>query len=786
MTNQKIDTIGTFIILTVAFLLPIFFLPFLSVPLQETKLFLLTAGVFLAVLLWTIARLKGNSIAIPQEKFVIPLITLPFIALFASLFSGDIFHSLVGQGFQIDTVFMILILVLGFGSGVYLFNSKNKVIKLYLALTVSFFVLFLYQTSRLMFGEDFLSFNLFTDMVSNPLGKWNDVAIFAGLITILSFTTLDILRPKGSLKILFYAGLVSSLIMLVIVNFPLVWVTVGFFAFILFVRSFLEKKFFTRLEENEEDIQKEETASSHRDNVSSFAMLVLILAVLFVFIGPSVDRFTSNQFGLFQVEVRPSWQSTMAITEKVYSDNIFFGVGPNNFTKEWLLNKPAGVNNTLFWNTDFSFGVAIIPTFFVTHGILSVIAWITFLMLFLWAGVRALVRLDVRAFDSYLLTSSFFLASFLWIIAIFYVPHITLFFFAFLLTGIFLATQIQAGLVQQKNFQFNKNLRAGFIGIILLFALLAVSIVGSYVSFQKFVSVVYVGKANVAANLNGDIEAAEGYINRALTFEKNDAIYRAFADVAIFKLNTVINQGGDTAEVRQQFQLVVTQAIERSRLAIVAGNTNYRNWVTLGQVYEILIPVGVEAAYENARVSYEQALVFNPQNPGIVLRLARIEVLNGNNTAARERIAEALTMKNDYTNAIFLLSQIEISEGNVGQAIASIEAATFLEPQNQLAFFQLGILKYSENDYSGAAVALERAVLLNNQYANARYFLGLSYYQLDRVTDAIKQFIIVRNLNADNTEVNTIIENLKDGRAPFENFVPVVNPLKGRELPVEE
>ncbi|MFC1732708.1 hypothetical protein ACFL6I_20600, partial [candidate division KSB1 bacterium] len=540
MTNEKLDSIGTFIVLILAFLLPIFFIPIISVPIQETKLFLLMAGVLISVLVWTVARLKSNSITIPQEKFVLPLIALPFIALAASLFSGDILHSLIGQGIEIDTALMILTLTLGFGAGAYLFSSKDKVIKFYLVLTASFFILFLYQVAKLIFGGDFLSFNMLVGNTANLIGKWNDVAIFAGLITLLSVITLDTLRPKGLLKIVFYTSLVASLVALIVVNFSLVWLILAFISFLLFTRSFLKDKFFVHAREGEE------LASPNNSKVSGFVLLVLVTSILFIFAGSSFEKFTNSQLGISQIEARPSWQSTMAITEEVYSNNILFGAGPNNFTKEWLLHKPASINNTLFWNVDFSFGVGIIPTLFITNGLLSVIAWALFLALFFWAGIRAFVRLDVKPFDNYLSTSSFLSATFLWLISIFYVPHITLFFFAFLFSGIFLATQVQVGAVKQKIFTFSENLRAGFIGIVLLFALLVVSVSGLYVSVQKFVSSVYVQKASVQINLVGDIQAAEKKVNRALIFNKNDSVYRAISEISLFKLTNLINKGEST------------------------------------------------------------------------------------------------------------------------------------------------------------------------------------------------------------------------------------------------
>ena len=780
MTNERLDFLGTLIVLAVAFLLPIFFIPFIYVPFQDTKILLLAVGVFVPVLIWTVARLRSNSIAIPKEKFILPLIALPVITLVVSLFSGNIFHSLVGNGIDIDTTLMIFILTLGFGVGVYLFDSRDKVVRFYIVLIASALILFLYQIAKLIFGGDFLSFNnILTGVTSNLIGKWNDVAIFAGLITLLSVITLDILRPKGNLKVIFYTSLILSLIMLVIVNFPLVWLILGFISFLLFVRSFVRNKFFADKKEVNESI------NFHFGDISKFTLLILSVSILFIFAGPAFGKFINTQFGIFQIEARPSWQSTILIAEKVYSRDIFLGAGPNNFKEEWLLNKPNGINSTSFWNTDFLFGVGIIPTLFITGGLFGVFAWILFLALFFWSGIRMFIRLDIKPFDYYLSTSSFISAVFLWLLSIFYIPQITLFFFAFVFSGIFLSTQIQSGVVKQKIFEFNKNLKINFVGIVLLFVLLIVASTGLYVSIQKFVSAMYIQRAGVQINIDGNIQAAEKSLNLALAFNKNDLVYRSISSISLIKLTDLVNKKKNTTEIQQQFNKILSSAKASSHSAIAVNNKNYQNWVALGKVYETLIQLNDKSAYNNARSSYEKALSLNPKNPILSLNLARIDVLNGDNKAARKQIANTLSIKNDYTNAIFLLSKIEINEGNVSDAISSIEVATFLTPKDPLVFFQLGILKYSEKDYKGAIVAFNRALLLDSQYSNARYFLGLSYYQSGRIQDAIDQFNLVKDLNPNNTEINSIIWNLSNGLAPFGNFTPKTDPLK-ESLPVEE
>ncbi len=780
MTNNKLDSISLGIISVVVFLVPIFFIPIIFIPLQETKTILLVAGVLIAVILWTIARLKEDSVTIPNEKFIIPLILLPFIALLSSFFSGDISNSLVGQGIETDTVLISFVLTLGFLIGMYLFKTRTSVNRLYLLIAVSALILSLYQILKLLIGGDFLSFNLFIGNTANLLGKWNDMAIFAGLATLLSYITISMLKPKGFLRLFWYTVFVASISILAVVNLFMIWIVLGVITLIISLLAFTNNKF------SKDSIEEDSTNPTYRNKIPGLALFILVVSILFIFAGSSFEKFINNQFGISQIEARPSWQSTLTLTKEVYSDRIIFGAGPNNFTKEWLKYKPESINSTVFWNVDFPSGVGIIPTLFITHGIFSTILWLVFMVLFLLAGMRTLIKNNLTTFDNYLATASFFSAVFLWTLSILYIPSLILFFFAFLFSGIFVAVGIQSGTIKQKKLIFKENLRTSLLGVWLLLIFLVILSTSLFFAVKKFTSIVYIYKASVEININGDIDKTEEQINKAILFNKSDFVYRTYTELLIFKIINIINNVEATTEVQKQFQSILSQAISTANLAISLDDRNYNNWIMLGRVYETIIPIRVEGAYNKAKVSYEKALSLNPKSPEVALSLARIDVLNGNNETARQRITDTLLIKNDYIGAIYLLSQIEINEGNVPEAIKTVEVASLLTPRNPLIFFQLGILKYSEEDYKGSIIALERAVILDNQYSNARYFLGLSYYKLDMIKKAIDQFSVVSSLNPDNVEVMVILNNLKVGRAPFEAPSTSDDPIKELELPIEE
>ena len=58
----------------------------------------------------------------------------------------------------------------------------------------------------------------------------------------------------------------------------------------------------------------------------------------------------------------------------------------------WRLYKDPSINQTIFWNTDFESGNGFVSTAMVTTGLFGVIAWVLFLGLFCWQGVRLLFQ----------------------------------------------------------------------------------------------------------------------------------------------------------------------------------------------------------------------------------------------------------------------------------------------------------------------------------------------------------------------------------------------------------
>jgi tetratricopeptide (TPR) repeat protein len=385
---------------------------------------------------------------------------------------------------------------------------------------------------------------------------------------------------------------------------------------------------------------------------------------------------------------------------------------------------------------------------------------------------------------------AFLPALFLWVFNFAYSPGPVLVFLTFVFTGLFVAyrTIERGGL---RTVSLGANPKVGFVSVLALVFFLVGALVVSYGVSKRYVSALSFQRAVRAANEGGSIDEVLGLAKKAIAVSPVDLYYRFLVEVEIARLQNIIAAAGQTLSVesaRTEFQRVYAEALDSAQKAIALNDAAYENHLTLARLYELLVPVGITGAYENADRVYRAAASRNPTNPGISLMQARLELTKGDRAAARRFIAEALRKKNNYTDAVFLLSQIDAADGNTPEAIRSATAATILAPGEPLVFFQLGILQYTAGDFAAAATALEQATALNPSYANAKYFLGLAYYRLGRRQDATSQFRDLTVTNPDNAEVKLILENLEKGRDPFANARPPVDsrPERRSTLPVSE
>jgi len=770
-TDLRIDKMPFTLLSIFIFLLPIFFLPSNVATIVSTKMLLLHIVVIASLFIIVLLRLKDQSFKAPFNLFSLSILLVPVIVIFSGIFSENRVLSFFGRDFGVDSVLSMISLFLLTTIVVLQFKNSKRVIQAYSLLVLSFAIVFLIQILLIVFPQ-IPNLGFFSNNITTTLGKWNDLSILATLMVIISMTASRFLELKKRIKLILNIVLGASIIMLVLVNFTFAWYGLAVFTLVLFVYT---------------------TVMGHKVNktptISFQPLLIFLISFLFIIAGDNLGGYVSNVLKINHFEVRPSWSATYGVIKGTIAERPILGSGAGLFEMQWLEHKPNAVNNTDFWNIDFRYGVGLIPSFIVTTGILGLLSWLFFFIMFIHIGFKAIFRRRESVLNHFVLVSSFIASLYLWISLIAYIPSAAIIILTFIFTGIFIAAAQREGLLATKEFSMIDQPRSGFVYITILILILIGSISLAYNVVNKFVAQAYLQSAIANLNTRGDMASAERKITQAINLDKIDTYYRSLAEIGVLKLNTILRNSELSEDViLGQFRSTLSSVASNYQRAIEYDPNNYNTYRDFGNLYYSMIPFGITGAYDQSLVMLNLARELNPKNPGLALQLARLEVANGNNERALELIEEALTLKGNYTDAIFLLSQIQVAEGNIDNAISTVEVATIIRPNDPAIFFQLGLLQYNDDQFSKAISSFERTLLLSPFFQNAKYFLGLSYYETNRRDDAIVQFNDLQALNPDNQEINLILTNLKNGFPPFSGAQDPIDdtPESRDEPPLED
>ena len=729
---QKLENALFWILAGLVLLLPLIFIPTVVTPLLSVKYGLLVIAVIAAVVVWILLRLKDGVCLLPINMLNLAGCLVLFVLFLSSLLSGSIWNSLLGQLPQTDTFFFYLYVFIIMFMAPSVFNSAKRILTLYKIFFIPLGLLMIFHVIRLLAGPSWLSFGYFPNISDNLVGKWNDLGIFFGLGVVLSLVSLELLTLSKRVKIFLYSALVILIGLLMIINFVSIWYVLGALALVFFVYSIVIAR-------------SGNTKKTTLVPLSITSFVIFLISIVFVVGGSTFGGIISNHFHIPQVDVSPTWQTTAGIAKSVLSQGSItrdvFGVGPNRFINEWLLFKPAGVNNSIFWNTDFNSGVGLIPSSLITTGILGLLVWLAFLGILVYMGFRSILSRISDPVQRYLITSSFLASLYLWLFCVIYTPSLVIIVLTFLFTGLFVSSLYGAGILKAVHFEYFKNPKVGFVSVLILIIVLICGLGLVYTTATKFAAAAYYNQGIAQINNgNNNLDSGEQKIKIAISLDASDLYARSLTQIYLVRLSDFLsNSATSTASdtLKNQFSMISNTALSAATFAVSVDGTNYQNWLTMGDVWTALVPLKIDKAYDNASTSYEQALNYDPQNPYIYLEIAKLDSAQNNVPQAKDDLIKALNLKNDYTEA----------------------------------YFQLGVLLYDNKDYTNAIKALEPAVSLDSQNSYAKYFLGLSYYQAGRINDAVAQFSDLQKQNPNNQQLVNILNDIKNGKSLFPKTV---------------
>ncbi len=748
-----LNRLSFFSFISTIILLPIFFIPGTTVSLDIAKGFIIVLGVSLSFLFWLIARLVDGVFTIPRTPLITSLLALVGVFFISGLFSKAPYKSIFGQGFEIGTAISMLTMFLVFFLSAVHFQIESRIKKLFSGLFITFSLAIICTAIMAFFGDKSVVANFFAPVAGGSMiGGWNDFAILAGLVAILSLLGLQFLETKRFSKIGLSSGLVLSILVLGIINFTSVWYVLGTIALIVFVYSL-------------SIATPSEGSLNPNEKQLPLAPFFVVLACLFFLLGNNlVSDFVSNKIGFSNTEVRPSLVTTLQVGGKSLIKNplrFVVGAGPNRFSQMWAENRPMDLNQTIFWDTRFGSGFGLVPSLMLTTGLIGIVAFTWFLLVFFVTGFRTIIRSLKDRDSGFMLIGTFCSALYLWIFAIIYVPSLSLFGMAFVMTGLFVAILVKRKLLPLHDFSYLNDPRNSFFAILAIIVSVMITVSAVYLIIGRYASIASFSSTNKAKDLN----EAEYKIVRAIRLsDKNDIYYRTLSDLYLSKLNNLLSENKDNLKsVESELQGTYSNAEASARQSTVIDGSDILNWLQLGKVYETGVALQNKESYELAKGAYEQAKLLSKNNPSLTLSLAQLEKTNKNNEGAITLAKEALSLKGDYVNAYYFLAAISFENNNKQEGFDYLNQATRTNSNDPNVFFTVGATKYNQQNYEGAVIDLEKAVRLAPSSLDARYILALAYNKAGQKNDAITQLEFILKIAPDSETITKALNEIKGG-----------------------
>ncbi len=741
-------------------LVPVSFVPGAPALLGASKVFVVLVTVLVALVCMSLAILRSGAVSLRVVPLVFAWWGVVLASFVSALLSPTLLSSLFGDILEIHTVAFLALLGCVMTMIPMVGMTKRSVVYLYGAgILVAVFVV-VFHIARVLFGATVLTFGQFGNPSMTPVGSFNDMGLFFGLVVLLSLVAVVQLSLSRKILALTAALVVSALGLLMIVNFYAIWVVLALFSLLMLMYTLTKDRFGV----TEETHHQTRTKTS----VGGVGIIGIVFTVATVFLigGSNLGNVVVKATGVNYLEVRPSVTATIGIVRSVYSEHMLTGTGPNRFTEAWSQYKDPTISQTIFWDTSFNAGNGYIPTWFVTTGVIGLLAWLVFLLCYFYTGITMLVRAHAAdEFWYFAGTTAFVSGAFVWLMACMYVPGPAILIIGAACTGMMLVAE--RAIIPKRTAVYNMltTARTGFVLIaVVMIVIIGIIAVGYAAVRQVSAAYIFVTAASsVSAGATDPGAEIINNISKAFTTYPTDTYAREAALYHMRSLNTLLGLESATPAEQDLFQRTVTAGVTAASEAVRIKPTDARNYRVLGDLYAVLAVINIEGARARADESYASAEKLDPQNPYYVLQKSAMSYRAKDLNGARSLALLSLALKPNYTEALALLAQVDIADGNVAQAIETTKSIIQLDSNNPGRYYFLGLL-YSANKNSDAAInAFTAAVTLEPQYANALYMRALEYLRKGDTAKAKSDLAQVRDMNPDNTSIGDLITKVDRG-----------------------
>lgn len=770
------------LIYVLVFLIPLWFLPSAVNAIEFNKQALMVLLVVITLILWLVKILNQGKISWKSNILNIFIGAFLVISILATIFSLRSYGSLIGwpthlSGSLINILGFLALYILVINN----FRGLKETFGLLFAFLISSGIASLIGLVQLwggfIFSWDFAKVASF-----NTIGTVNTLGIFAATILSLITALLFVVKKSGMKIFLVVLGLINLLI-LISINFWLLWVVLGIGMIIVLIFGLMR---IVKLEESVGWI--------------ALPMVFLAISLIFIFFKPTLPLSPE-----LPTEVGLTYRTGFDVVKSTLKERPILGTGPETFALNYGKYKPEGINQTLFWNIRFSNPPSEFFSIISDLGILGAISFLILLIFFIIKAVKNLLKSIeeetnmLKRFLEIGLFAAWFGLAVSWFL---YPQNFTLMFTFWLFFAIYLA---ESAIFKEKIYNLRQSAKVLLL-VSFSFVVVVVLVVGVlYIQGTRFVAEARYKSGLDLIQIEGKLDEGLNKIIRSTVINPyEDRSYRILSQIFILKLNRDMNL--TDLDQQQRANIVQVDAINAINSAVRATTLSpydVSNWLVRAQTYRQVVGL-VNGADDWAESSYEEAIKLDPLNPFSFTELGRIYVQRANlainqGQGSRESIAkaneylnvalekfnQAIIIKPDYAPAHFETARIFDAQGRLSEAISRMEINRQLLPQDAGVAFQLGVLYYKAEKYNQAKGEFIRAIVINPDFSNARYFLGLLYDRENNKEDALDQFERIAKLNPDNEHVKDIIGNLRAGLTALGD--PDLGPPKQpEEIPIEK
>jgi tetratricopeptide (TPR) repeat protein len=804
------DAIIRWTLLSLTFLIPLFFLPWTTEVTEVNKQLLLFVGAIVAGLAWLGKMLAERRFE--YRRSIVNVIVLLFLGVYAisTWLSESAYLSLIGDfGQEKAGLFTVLALAVIYFVAVNNVTTEAMLKKMTYALIFSGFVAALFGLLQGL-GWYILPFEFARTQSFNTVGTAASLGLYlAFTITLAGGMLLSGHGQDGRatkkdvvMKVLVAATALLSLFIVAALDYWPITVSLLVSSALLIAYSFV-----------------------HARSMKGLGGILLPIAALIVSLMLLFFRFPVK-LG-YPAEVMPSMRATANITMQTLRQDAFFGSGPGTFIYDYAAHHATDVNATAFWNVRFDRGSTRFFTLLATLGLLGTLSWLMVSLFLLCSAGKKLLKADEHTWH---ILIGMFSAWFLLVLSKFlYSSTLSLEF-------VFWVMMAMLVVVHKHDFysvRFERSPRAAMVVSFVFILGVVFSLSGLFVEGQRYVAEIDYAQAIAADEAGDNPDRVVAKLTSAVSLnQKNDVYLRNLALALLSKADRLIsdplgftqNEGesDDAFAARQRTEAenrlrtasqYTADAVTVAKQATDINPTNVANWSVLASVYRSLMGM-TEGSDAWAIQSYEKAIEREPNNPALRTNLGDIylaQVVTASKdleskdetvkTAAQAKVDEllgkavdtfnkAIELKSDYGAAHFSLSLALDRQGKLEEAITKMETVATLNPRDVGVGFQLALLYYRNDQKEDAIKLLESVVALSPNYSNAHWYLATMYDERGDIDKAIAEMEKVLELNADNQQVvDKLAElRLKKSQPPVAGQTgelppPVTQPLENAGQP---